>query len=218
MLLALCAAVLAASPESAASPPASVVQSGASPSSSHGRFAFTVSLASVPLSTPTFGVVGLGGLGGVAGVGESAAPRGGLFAEVRLTERWSFELGVEASYGASGFGASLQQLQLTASPGVRWYARAAFDGPFLALQLPVSWARSSVSFSTADGTTSTLSSTAWVAGGALLVGWCFGWDNGLLVSVAAGPTAMARRNELPGLGSASGTVGLRTQVALGVRF
>ncbi|GMU63463.1 MAG: hypothetical protein AMXMBFR34_52260 [Myxococcaceae bacterium] len=217
MLLALCAAVLAAAPESAASPPASVAQSSAAPSSSRGRLAFTVSLASVPLSTSTFGVVGLGGLGGVAGVGESATPRGGLFAEVRLSERWSFELGVEASYGASGFGASLQQLQLTASPGVRWYARAAFDGPFLALQVPVSWARFSVSFSAADGTTSTSSST--VAGGALLAGWCFGWDNGLLVSVAAGPTAMARRNELRGLASTwSGTVGLRTQVALGVRF
>jgi hypothetical protein len=205
MLLPLCAAVVvAASPE---------VESSAPPASPPpARLALGVSLSSTPLSASPFGVVGLGGLGM-----DSAAPRGGLVAEFRLATHWSLELGMEASFGSSGLG--WQQLQLTANPGVRWYPRSTFDGPFLSLLVPVSWARSSFEFAAGDGTSTTSSATSWSAGGALLVGWCFAWDNGLLVTAAAGPLLTARRSDWNDAGTASsGAISLRTSVSIGVRL
>jgi hypothetical protein len=207
MLLPLCVvAVFAASPEVESSAPVTRPPPA--------RLALAVTLSSTPLSASPFGAMGLGGLGV-----DSPTPRGGLAAEVRLAEHWSLELGMEASYGTSSFGSSSQQLQLTANPGARWYPRATFDGPFLSLLVPVSWARSSFDFAAADGTSATSSATSWSAGGALLVGWCFAWDNGLLVTAAAGPVLTARRSDWPGLGMvSSGAIGLRTSLAIGVRL
>lgn len=209
MLLPLCATALAL-----AATPTDVT---AAPSSSAhvSPFAVHVSLTSVPLSSSA-GIIGLGVLGGV---GDSATePHVSLSAELRFASHWTFLLGANVGF-ASGAVFPASQLSFGGSAAVRWYARAAFDGPFVGLEAPVAWAQVRSSYVDADGVTQTslFSSTSY--GAAVLAGWVFAWDNGLLVSCAAGPSATLRRVAFGGTSDlAAGAIGLKLQLGVGLRF
>lgn len=208
MLLTLCAATLAL-----AAAPIDVID--AAPSTPYqSPFALHVTLASVPLSGSALGIGGLGVLGT-----ESLSPRAGLAAELRFASHWTVTLGAEVGFGSSALGFSGQQTLVGTSPGVRWYVRNAFDGPFLALELPLSWTQVRSSYVDADGATQSSSLTTLGVGATALAGWVFAWDNGLLVSLAGGPAASLRQASASGMALLStATVGLKLQLGVGLRF
>lgn len=208
MLLSLCAATLAL-----AAAPADFTD--AAPSPSHqSPVAVHVTLASVPLSGSALGIGGLGVLGA-----DSPTPRAGLTAELRVASHWTVTLAAEVGFGTSALGLSAQQTLVGTSPGVRWYARDAFDGPFLGLEVPLSWSQLNSSFVDANGATQSSSFSTLGVGAAALAGWVFAWDNGLLVSLAGGPAASLRRASASGLSQLStASVGLRLQLGVGLRF
>ena len=209
MLLSLSAALaLAATPTEVTDAPAS--------SAHASSFALHVTLATVPVSG-SVAVVGLGALGGLGG--DSAAPHAGLAAEVRFASHWTVSLGADVGFASGAAGIPAAQLSLGAIPSVRWYARSAFDGPFLALEVPLGWSQFRSSFVDADGVTRTSELSSLGVGASALAGWVFAWDNGLLVSCAAGPSASLRRASLGGASELStAAVGLKLQLGVGVRL
>lgn len=209
MLLPLCAALaLAATPTE--------VTDAASSSAHASPFALHVTLATVPVSS-SVAVVGLGVLGGLGG--DSAAPHAGLAAEVRFASHWTVSLGADVGFASGAVGLPATQLSVGAIPGVRWYARDAFDGPFLALEVPLGWAQFRSRFVDADGVTQTSELSSLGVGASALAGWVFAWDNGLLVSCAAGPSVSLRRASFGGASElSSASVGLKLQLGVGVRL
>lgn len=147
------------------------------------------------LTSPTATLSSFGGLSGLGGVGAgglglvtSSGTGVGLLLERAVADHWTVQLGLDGSVNRSSSTLMQESAGIALAPGARWYATRALAGGWIGAQVPVAFGWSSVS---GNGFNSW--SRSLVASLELLFGWAFRWENRLLVSLGAGPTASLSR-------------------------